>query len=190
MALSNPPFLRTRNGKIATVVGVILIVGAIVALSWIFLPDFYTALGLRHDASLEKYVDALHAIAVEQHPNNLTTWQVAWSNNTAVKVSWAFTYPVPGNATDNQTRLVNYEETFLMTNFFGTKQAADHVASISSNYTLMNTTTAVGGAYERAFGHPPSTLVEYNQIDKVRGNFIWQLDKFVQVGSLTRTYKV
>jgi hypothetical protein len=161
-----------------------------VALTWIYAPDFYTALGLRHDASLEKYVDALHAIAVDQHPNNLTTWQVTWPNNTAVKVSWAYTYLGQGNATDNQTRLVNYEETFLMTNFFGTKQAADHVGSISSNYTRMNTTTAVGGAYERAFGHTPSTFVEYNQIDKVRGNFIWQLDKFVQVGSLTRTYKV
>jgi hypothetical protein len=188
VAVNIPPFLRTRNGIIAVIVIAVLLVGAIFALTWTYTPDVYIGLGLRHDASLEKYVDALHSLAVEEHPTNLTSWSVSWVNSTAVKVSWSFTYLGQGNETNNQSRLITYQESFVMTNFFGTKAASTYVGNINSSYTLMNTAYGSPGAYERAFGHSASTFAEYKQDHGPVGNFIWQFDQFVQVGSLTRTY--
>lgn len=187
MAVSLPAFFRTRNGVIAAIVIAILLILAIFAVTWIVAPDFYTRLGLRHDVSLEKYVDTLHSVTLEQHPQNLTAWSVTWLNTTAVRVSWAFTYLGQGNETNNQTRLILYEESFVMTNFFGTKSASAYVGGINSTYKLMNTTYGSGGAFERAFGHPASTYAEYKD-QAGQGNFIWQFDQFAQVGSLTRTY--
>jgi len=160
---------------------------AIFAVTWTYAPGFYTGLGLRHDASLENYVNALHSVAIQQYPQNLTGWSVTWLNSTAVSVSWGFTYLGPGNETNNQTRLILYEESFVMTNFFGTKTASTYVGSINSTYTLTNATYGSGSAYQQAFGPPPSTFAEYKD-PAGQGNFIWQFDQFVQVGSLTRTY--
>jgi hypothetical protein len=190
VAVSLPPFFRTRNGVIAVIVVAVLLVVAAVALTWSYTPDVYSGFGLRHDASLEKYVGALHSVAVEQHPTNLTVWSVTWYNSTAVKVTWAFTYFGPGNETSNQSRLITYQESFVMTNFFGAKSASAYVGSVNSNNTYKLTTTTYGspGAYERAFGHPPSTFAQYKKEEGPMGNFIWQFDQFVQVGSLTRTY--
>jgi hypothetical protein len=192
--LSIPPFLRTRKGVIAVIAIVIFLILALFAVTWIYTPDIYTGVGLRNDASLEKYVNALHSVAVEQHPNNLTAWRVTWLNSTAVKVSWAFTYFAQTNATnatENQSKLIRYDESFIMTDFFGTKTATSYVQSINSTYTLMNTTyEGPGGAYVRAFGHTPSTFADFKQVNGTRGLFIWQFDQFVQVGSLTRTYAV
>ena len=61
MAVSLPPFLRTRTGVIAVIVIAILIIVAIIAATWVYTPNIYTGLGLRHDTSLESYVDALRA---------------------------------------------------------------------------------------------------------------------------------
>jgi len=190
VAVSIPPFLRTRNGVIAVIAIVIILIVASVALTWSYTPDIYSGLGLRHDASLEKYVGALHSVALEQHPTNLTVWSVSWYNSTAVKVTWAFTYLGQGNETSNQSRLITYQESFVMTNFFGPKSATAYVGSLNTNNTYKLTTTTYGGsgAYERAFGHSPSTFAEYKQEQGPVGNFIWQFDQFVQVGSLTRTY--
>jgi hypothetical protein len=191
MAVRLPPlaFFRTRNGIIAVIVIVILVVVAIVALTWIYSPDIYSAVGLRHDPSLEKYVNALHSVALEQHPTNLTVWSVSWYNSTAVKVTWAFTYLGQGNETTNQSKLITYQESFVMTNLFGTKSASAYVGRINNGtYKLTNASYGGGGAYERAFGHPASTFAEYKQEQGPVGNFIWQFDQFVQVGSLTRTY--
>jgi hypothetical protein len=194
VALNLPPFLRKRRNVIAIIIIAILLILALIAATWVYAPDIYTSVGLRHDASLEKYVDALHALATEQHPNNLTKWSVTWQNSTAVKVSWAFTYFAPvneTNATGNLTRLITYDENFVMTDFFGTKTATTYVASINSSYSLMNTTyEGPGGAFVQAFGHTPSTFADFKQVNGTRGLFIWQFDQFVQVGSLTRTYTV
>jgi hypothetical protein len=184
-----PPFFRTRNGIIAVIVIAILVVVAIVALTWTYSPDIYSAVGLRHDPSLEKYVNALHSVALEQHPTNLTVWSVSWYNSTAVKVTWAFTYLGQGNETTNQSKLITYQESFVMTNLFGTKSASAYVGRINNGtYKLTNASYGGSGAYERAFGHPASTFAEYRQDQGPVGNFIWQFDQFVQVGSLTRTY--
>jgi hypothetical protein len=187
VAVSLPAFFRTRKGIIAAVAIAIILIGAIFAVTWTATPNFYTGLGLRPDASLENYVNALHAVALEQHPQNLTAWSVAWLNSTAVRVSWAYTYLGQGNETSNQTRIVLYSESFIMTDFFGTNLASAYVKSINSTYKLMITTYGTGGAYDRAFGHAPSTFADY-QDTAGHGNFIWQFDQFVQVGSLTRTY--
>jgi hypothetical protein len=168
--------LRTRRGVIAVIVIAILLILAIFAVTWLYAPDIYTSVGLRHDASLEKYVDALHSLAIEQHPNNLTVWRVTWLNSTAVRVTWAFTYFREGNASSNQTglatsnatsnpKLVTYDESFVMTDFFGTKAATSYVASINSTYTLMNTTYGRGGAFERAFGLLASTFADFKQVN-------------------------
>jgi hypothetical protein len=160
---------------------------AIFAVTWTVVPDVYTGLGLRHDVALENYVNALHSTAIDQHPQNLTAWSVTWLNSTAARVNWAFTYVGPGNATNNQSRIILYSESFVMTDFFGTKTASIYVGSINSTYTLTNATYGSGGAYQQAFGPPPSTFAEYKD-PAGQGNFIWQFDQFVQVGSLTRTY--
>jgi hypothetical protein len=184
-------FLRTRNGVIATIGIVIILVAAIFAITWTVEPGFYVGLGLRHDPSLDSYVSALHSVALEQHPQNLTAWSVTWLNSTAVRVSWAYTYLGPGNETSNQTsnqtKIILYSESFVMTDFYGATTASAYVGSVNSTYKLMTTTYGAGGAYQQAFGRPPSTFAAYQ--DKAgQGNFIWQLDQFVQVGSLTRTY--
>jgi hypothetical protein len=186
VAVNLPAFFKTRNGVIAAIGIVILLILAIFAVTWIGAPGIYTGLGLRHDAALEKYLDTLHSAALDQHPQNLTAWSVTWLNSTAAKVNWAFTYVGPGNETNNQTRLILYQESFVMTNFFGTKTASAYVGSINSTYKLMNTTYGSSGAFERAFGHPPSTFAEYKD-QAGQGKFIWQFDQFVQVGSLIRT---
>ena len=160
---------------------------AIFAVTWTVVPDVYTGLGLRHDVALENYVNALHSTAIDQHPQNLTAWSVTWLNSTAARVNWAFTYVGPGNATNNQSRIIQYSESFVMTDFFGTKTASTYVGSINSTYTLTNATYGSGSAYQQAFGPPPSTFAEYKD-PAGQGNFIWQFDQFAQVGSLTRTY--
>ena len=110
-----------------------------------------------------------------------------WLNSTAVRISWAYTYLGSGNETSNQSKITLYSESFVTTDFFGAKTASAYVGSVNSTYKLMTTTYGGGGAYQRAFGHPPSTFAAYQ--DKAgQGHFIWQLDQFVQVGSLTRTY--
>jgi hypothetical protein len=183
----NTGFFRTRNGIIAVAAVVILLIAVIFAVTWTAAPELYATLGLRHDTSLENYVNALHSVATEQHPTNLTAWSVTWLNSTAVRVSWAFTYTGPANETTNTPRLILYEESFVMTDFFGPKTASGYVSSINSPYKLVTSTYGTGGAYQRAFGHPASTFAEYQ--DKAgQGHFIWQFDQFVQVGSLTRTY--
>ena len=187
MAVSLPAFFRTRKGVIAAIAIAIILIVAIFAVTWTAAPDFYTGLGLRPDASLENYVNALHSTAIEQHPQNLAGWSVTWLNSTAVRVSWGYTYLGPGNETNNQSRIILYQENFVMTDFFGTNTASAYVKSINSTYKLMNTTYGTGGAYDRAFGHPPSTFADY-QDQAGQGHFIWQFDQFVQVGSLTRTY--
>jgi hypothetical protein len=184
-----PAFLRTRNGVIAVIVIPALVIAALFALTWTYTPDVYSAVGLRHDASLEKYVTALHSLVIQQHQTNLTTWSVTWLNSTSVKVSWAFTYLGPGNETSNRSQLVTYQEGFVMTNFFGTKAASAYIGRINNGtYRLTNASYGSGGAYDRAFGHPPTTFAEYRQDQGPVGNFIWQFDQFVQVGSLARTY--
>ena len=187
MAVSLPAFFRTRNGVIAAIAVVIILVVAIFAVTWTATPGFYTGLGLRHDVSLENYVNALHSVVTAQHPQNLTAWSVTWLNSTAAKVDWAFTYVAPGNATTNQSKIILYSESFVMTDFFGTKEASAYVGSINGTYTNTNVTYPSGGAYQQAFGHTPSAFVEYKDTAG-QGNFIWQLDQFVQVGNLTRTY--
>ena len=91
------------------IVSVVILIAAIFALTWIFLPDFYTGLGLRHDVSLENYLDKLHSTAVAQHPQNLTAWSVTWLNSTAARVNWAFTYVGRVNETTNQTTKSDYQ---------------------------------------------------------------------------------
>jgi hypothetical protein len=187
VAASLSAFFRTRNGVIAAIGIVVIIILAIFAVTWTAAPGFYTGLGLRHDASLENYVNALHSTAIAQHPQNLTAWSVMWLNSTAARVDWAYTYVGAGNATSNQSKIILYSESFVMTDFFGTNTASAYVGSINSTYTLTNATYPSGGAYQQAFGHPPSTFAEYQ--DKAgQSHFIWQFDQFVQVGSLTRTY--
>ncbi len=182
----NAAFFRTRNG-IAAIGIVIVVILAIFAVTWVYYPNFYVGLGLRHDPSLESYVNELHSTVTNEHPQNLTSWSVTWLNSTAVNVSWGYTYLGPGNETNNQSRIVLYQESFVTTDFYGANTASSYVGSINSTYTLLNTTYGSGGAFEQAFGHPPSTFAAY--YDKAgQGNFIWQLDQFVQVGSLTRTY--
>ena len=186
MAASPPAFFRTRKG-VATIVIVIVVILGIFAATWIYEPDWYVGLGLRHDPALDSYVSALHSTAIAQHPQNLTAWSVTWLNSTAVRVNWVFSYPGPGNETSNQSRTIFYQESFVMTDFYGTNLASAYVGSINSTYKPMNITYEAGGAYQQAIGHPPSTFVAYQ--DKAgQGNFIWQFDKFVQVGNLTRTY--
>ena len=189
MAVSLPPFFRTRNGIIAVIVIAVILVVSLIGLTWNYTPDLYSGVGLRHDASLEKYVNALHSVAVEQHPTNLTVWSVSWYNSTAVKVTWAFTYFGQANATSNQSKLITYQESFVMTNFFGAKSASAYVGNINNGtYKLTNASYGGSGAYELAFGRSPSTFAEYRKDEGPVGYFIWQFDQFVQVGSLTRTY--
>ena len=182
-----PAFLTTRKGIFAVIAVVILLIAGFIALTWTYTPGFYTTLGLRHDTSLETYVGALHTVAIEQHPTNLTSWSVTWLNTTAVKVIWAYTYG--GNGTGGNGSVISYQESFVMTNCFGTKAASDYVGSLNNGtYRLMSTSYGGSGAYDLAFGHPPGTFAEYRQDQGPVGNFIWQFDEFVQVGSLTRTY--
>jgi hypothetical protein len=155
VAVSLPAFFKTRNGVIAAIVIVIVLIVAVFAVTWTYTPNFYTGLGLRPDASLENYVNALHSVALQQHPQNLTGWGVTWLNSTAVSVSWGFTYLGPGNETSNQTRIVIYQENFVMTDFFGTNFASAYVKTINSTYKLMNTTYGTGGAYNRPLDTPP-----------------------------------
>ena len=68
MAVSLPAFFKTRNGVIAAIVIVIVLIVAVFAVTWTYTPNFYTGLGLRPDASLENYVNALHSVAIQQHP--------------------------------------------------------------------------------------------------------------------------
>lgn len=187
MARNLSAFFRTRNGVISAIFIAVLLIVAIFAITWTAEPGFYMGLGLRHDPSLDSYVSALHSIALEQHPQNLTAWSVVWLNSTAVRISWAYTYLGSGNETSNQSKITLYSESFVTTDFFGAKTASAYVGSVNSTYKLMTTTYGGGGAYQRAFGHPPSTFAAY-QDTAGQGHFIWQLDQFVQVGSLTRTY--
>jgi hypothetical protein len=198
-----PGFLRDRR-KVAAIVIAILAILAILAVSWVQAPDLWSSAGLRRDPRLTTYVDTLNALVIEQHPQNLTSWRVTWLNNTAVKVTWGYTYFGAVNAsagktvnatestsnatTGNQTQPIRYDESFVMTNFFSTRAASTYVNHINSNFTLLNTTYYRGGAYERAFGSPPATFADYKQVRGAQGNFIWQFDQFVQVGSCMRTY--
>lgn len=59
--------------------------------------------------------NGLHSVAIEQHPTNLAARNVVWLNSTAVSISWAFTYLGQGNETSNQSRIVLYSESFVMT---------------------------------------------------------------------------
>ena len=216
-------FFKDRK-KVAAIGAAIIIILAIVAVSWIYAPDFWAGLGLRRDPKLEAYVDKLHSLVIEQHPQNLTGCHVAWLNNTAVKVTWGYNYLGPVNATVNQTesaaantsgnvgipvvnttgnqtspatanttgtqtRILHYDESFVMTNFFSPTAASAYVGKINSNYTLVKTTYSSHGTFEQAFGHPPSTFAEYKKVKGATGYFIWQFDQFTQVGSLTRTYE-
>lgn len=97
-------------------------------------------LGLRHDPSLDSYVSALHSIALEQHPQNLSAWSVVWLNSTAVRISWAYTYLGSGNETSNQSKITLYSESFVTTDFFGAKTASAYVGSVNSTYKLLTTT--------------------------------------------------
>ena len=179
-------FFRTRYGIVAAVGIAIVLIAAVFAVTWTTTPDVYTGLGLRHDASLDTYVTTLHTVALEQHPQNMTAWSVTWLNDTAVAVSWAYTYTGVSNETSNQTKIILYSESFVMTDFFGAKAASAYVASINHTYYLVTNNYGSAGTFQRAFGHPPSTFAAYQ--DKTgQGTFIWQLDQFVQVGSLTRT---
>jgi hypothetical protein len=198
-----PDFFRDRR-KVAAIVIAILAIIAILAVTWVQAPDLWTSAGLRRDPKLTSYIDTLHALVIEQHPQNLTSWRVTWLNNTAVKVTWGYTYygavnasagktvnateSTAANTTGNQTQLVRYDESFVMTNFFSTRAASAYVNLTKSNYTLMNTTYYRGGAYQQAFGSPPATFADYKQVRGAQGNFIWQFDQFVQAGSCQRTY--
>ncbi|MGD0170768.1 MAG: hypothetical protein ABSB81_01385 [Halobacteriota archaeon] len=186
MAVSLPAFFRSRQGVIGTIVIAIILILAIFAATWTYYPQLYVGFGIRHDPVLDGYVSSLHSVATEQHPTNLTVWSVTWLNDTAVRVNWAFTYLAPGNQTSNLSRTALYKESFVMTDFYGTNFASGYVGSINSNYTLTNITYD-GGAYQRAFAHAPSTFAVY-QDNLGQGNFIWQFDQFVQVGSLTRSF--
>jgi hypothetical protein len=185
VAVSLSEFFGTRNGAIAAIGIAAIVILAIFAATWIYDPQLYVGLGIRHDPSLDSYVNALHSTVIDQHPSNLTAWGVTWLNDTAVKVNWAFTYVAPGNETSNQSTTTLYKESFVMTDFYGTNLASAYVGSINSTYNLTNI-TYTAGAYQQAFGHPPSTFAAYR--DTGQGNFIWQFDQFVQVGNLARSY--
>jgi hypothetical protein len=140
--------------------------------------------GFVHDDRLEGYLNALHDVVTEAHPQNLTAWRVTWLNSTTAKVTWAFTYPEEGNATKN----VTYQETFTMTRFFSAKAASSYVLQINGGYKVISVTYGSGGAYERLKGNPPTTFISY--ADRAgQGKFIWQMDEFVQQGELTRTFE-
>jgi hypothetical protein len=175
----------TRKGAIAAIVIAVIVILAIFAATWSYDPQLYVGLGIRQDPSLVSYVNSLHSVATAEHPTNLTDWSVTWINDTAVRVDWAYTYPAQGNETSNLTMTALYKESFVMTDFYGTNLASAYVNSINSNYTLTNY-TYTAGAYLTAFGHAPSTFVAY-QDTAGQGNFIWQMDQFVQVGSLSRS---
>ena len=185
MAVSLYEFFGTRKGAIAAIVIAVIVILAIVAATWTYDPQVYVALGIRHDTTLDSYINALHSTMISLHPSNLTAWSVTWLNNTAARVNLAFTYHGAANETSNQSSTILYKESFVMTDFYGTNLASAFVGSISSTYTLTNT-TYTSGAYQLAFGHPPSTFLEYRDTAG-QGNFIWQLDQFVQVGSLSRS---
>lgn len=140
------------------------------------------AQGFVHDSRLEGYLDILHQTIMEGHPQNLTTWRVTWLNSTAAKVTWAYTYPQ-----ENVSKNATYQETFTVTRFFSTKAASAYVLQINSAHKVVSVTYGAGGAYERFNGNPPTTFIQY-QDRAGEGKFIWQMDEFVQVGSLTRTY--
>jgi hypothetical protein len=185
VAVSLAEFFGTRRGAITAIVIAVIVILAIVAATWTYDPQVYVGLGIRHDPSLDSYMNALHSTVIGQHPSNLTAWSVTWLNDTAVRVNWAFTYLAPVNETSNQSGTVLYKESFVMTDFYGTNLASAYVGSINSTYKLTNI-TYTSGTYQQAFGYPPSTFAAYRDTAG-QGNFIWQFDQFVQVGSLTRS---
>jgi hypothetical protein len=185
VAVSLVEFFGTRKGAIAAIVIAVIVILAIVAATWTYDPQVYVGFGVRHDPSLDSYMNALHSTVIDLHPSNLTAWSVMWLNDTAVRVDWAFTYLAPVNETSNQSGTVIYKESFVMTDFYGTNLASAYVGSIDSTYKLTNI-TYTSGAYQLAFGHPPSTFAAYRDTAG-QGNFIWQFDQFTQVGSLSRS---
>ncbi len=168
------------------IVGGVVIAAAVVALfaTGIIANPLYDAVapiaGL-HDPTLERYVATLHDVAQEQHPQNITAWNVSWMSPTAVRVEWAYTYPQPGNASANST----YQENFVMTHYGNVRDATAAVTKMNSSYKLVNSTYGMGGAFERMRGHPPVIFRAY-QDKAAEGRFVWQFDEFVQVGQLSR----
>ncbi len=168
------------------IVGGVVVAVAVVALfaTGLFANPLYDTIAPMagfHDPTLERYVTLLHDVAQEQHPQNLTAWNVSWMSPTAVRVEWAFTYPQSGNATANST----YQENFIMTHYGNVQDASAAVTKMNSSYKLMSSKYGMGGAFERLRGHPPVIFRAY-QDKAAEGRFVWQFDEFVQVGQLSR----
>ncbi len=165
-------------GVVIAVAAVVLFTTGIIANP---LYDTIAPIAGLHDPTLERYVSTLHGVAQQQHPQNLTAWNVSWMSPTAVRVEWAYSYPQPGNASANST----YQENFIMTHYGNVRDATAAVTKMNSSYKLMNSTYGIGGAYEQMRGRPPVIFRAY-QDKAAQGRFVWQFDEFVQVGQLSR----
>lgn len=148
----------------------------------------------QHNATLERFANALRQDAYGNPSNTVRTWDVTWNNDTNVTVLFDILASGTGNASANGTSsgtntMLIFPTTQDATNFLDAFNKTDYHAGYA-DYKSSSTSSD----YYNATGHYPSVYKDYTYINgsissgSAKAYVIEQFDNIVLLGKSNMTF--